>query len=436
MHPADGGSNSPISYAETVKRVLGALVGAVVAVAAVLPVASGATPRLASPHQEGGDPRAYILVDAKSNVILDARNAHEPLPPGSAVMLMTALTALQRIPNEDRVVGTPLAGEAPQPRIGVRAETTWESLDLVQAMLLASANDAAYALAEGAGKTLAGFAQEMKRVAEMMGFEDSEFADPAGLEGGDTRIGPTLMSAYDLAIAGVNALASPDLAEVALLTDFRVITPDGQESALRDSDNHFLEFYPGATGLKAGVNAFGAVNLVASAERDGRELVAVVMGAENAVASAAALLDAGFATKKTSKGIGDSIPETRITTIQSRLVALAGLPRPLGSPVIPPTGPKGANAPVSDAPPPTAPRPVEEDDEGGGGGGFPFLLVLLMLLVAGLVIAAVLRGQAVEREREARRVRERLLREARRRGTLTVLDPEEDDSDEVRIVRS
>jgi D-alanyl-D-alanine carboxypeptidase (penicillin-binding protein 5/6) len=411
-----------------VKRLLGAFVSSVLLAVGVPAAAS------AAPVQEGGEARAFILVDAESGAILEAENAHEPLPVAGTVKLMTAITALQRIPFEDRVATSPLAVDAPEPTLGMREGTTWASEDLVQALLLSSANDAAYTLAEGSAGSLDEFGAEMTRVGKLMGLEDSTFGDPAGIDDASGYGGGSVMSAYDLAIVGVNVLAAPELAELVALEAYRVVTPDGEETALSENTNQFLHFYPGATGLKAGFTAEAGAVLVASAQRDDRELVAVVLNAEDPIASAAALLDRGFAAKE-GGGTGDSLPETRITTLQGRLVALAGLPRPLGSPAFPSTGAKGPDAPVSDAPPPHPPPPAAEG-EGGDGGGFPFLLVSLMLVAAGLVIGAVLRHQKVQRERVHRRARERFLLEARRRGTIDVVDPEvAADPTEVRIVR-
>ncbi|MBA2327775.1 MAG: D-alanyl-D-alanine carboxypeptidase [Actinobacteria bacterium] len=410
------------------KRVLGALVSSALVAVMVPATASGAL------AQEAGEPRASILVDADTGAILEAKNAHEALPVAGAVKLMTALTALQRIPLEDRVLTTPNAVDAPEPTLGMRENTTWALEDLVQAMLLSSANDAAYTLAEGSAGSLDEFIAEMERVGKMMGLEDSTFLDPAGIDDASAYRGGSVMSAYDLAVVGVNVLASTELAEIAQFEAYRVKTPDGEESDLRENVNDFVQFYPGATGLMAGFTATAGAVQVASAKRDGRHLVAVVISAENAIASASGLLDAGFGAKN-PKGTGDFVPATRITTLQGRLVALAGLPRPLGSPAIPTTGAKGPNAPVAEGPPPQPPRPTV-DDEGGGGGGFPYLLVLAMFIAAGLVIAAVLRGRNVQRERLHRRARERYLAQARRRGTIDVVDPEvAADPADVRIVR-
>ncbi len=413
-------------------RVVAVVVGGLCLVMTALPAAAGPAP-------DPGGPRAYILVDVESGVILQSQAEHQPLAVAGAVKLMTALTALQRIPLEDRVATTPRAADAPTPRLGMREGTTWESEDLVQAMLLSSANDAAYAMAEGAAGSLEQFTSEMTRVGDVIGLEDSTFGDAAGLDDESTFTGPSEMSAYDLAIVGANVLASPELAEIVRLADYRVITPDGEETALRENvNNGFLESYVGATGMKNGASLNAGNVLVASAERDGRSLVAVVLNVEDPIAFATGLLDEGFATARDAEGTGELIPETRLTTIQGRLIALTGLPRPLGAPGLPTVGAKGPSAPVSDAPAP-APKPRNagaDDDAGGGGGGFPFLRVLGLLVGAGVVVAVVLRQRSVQRERLHRRARERALLEARRRGTLDVVEPAEAaDPSDIRIVR-
>jgi hypothetical protein len=220
------------------------------------------------------------------------------------------------------------------------------------------------------------------------------------------------------------------------LLDYRVTTPDGEETALKEGvNNGFLESYDGATGLMNSASSTAGNVLVASAERDGRALVAVVLNAEDPIAFAADLLDDGFATARDAEGTGASIPETRLTTLEGRLIALLGVPRPLGAPAIG-IGPSGPNASVSNAPPPTTtPRPAADDD-GGGSNGFPLLRVLGLVVGAALVIAVVLRQRAVQQERVRRRARERALVNAAKRGTLDVLDPDETvEPPDIRIVR-
>jgi D-alanyl-D-alanine carboxypeptidase len=433
----------PLAVPDTISRTLSNVFRAVGAlVVGVLLV--GATPLAATadgpprPGQTAGEARAYILVDPESGAVLEAHAEHEALPVAGTIKLMTALTALQRIPNEDRVLTTARAAGAPDPTLGMRAGTTWATVDLVQAMLLTSANDAAYALAEGAAGSVETFATEMTRVGTLMGLTDSTFADPAGVDDETAVNGSSSMSAYDLAVVAANVLGTPELMEIVTLLDYRVVTPDGEETGLSENVNDFLRLYPDATGMKTSFSAAAGNVVVASAQREGRALIAVVLNAEDPNAVAAGLLDRGFATEPGSKGTGERIPDTGISTIQGRLIALTGLPRPLGAPPVSPFGARGPGAPVAEpaAPAPRRPAAQTDDDGGGGGAGFPFLKMLGVFVAAGVVVAIVLRHQRMQRGQLHRQARERHLAEARRRGTLDVLEPDAgDDPADVKIVR-
>ncbi|HEX6311177.1 MAG TPA: hypothetical protein VF152_06090 [Acidimicrobiia bacterium] len=399
-----------------------------------------ATPGLAAAdreprHQVAGPTQAAILVDPQSGAILEAQGEHEALPVAGAVKLVTALTAVQRIALEDRVLTTATAVNAPEPTLGMREDTLWQLEDLLQAMLLSGHNDAAYALAEAAGGSIDGFAAEMARVGALMGLEDSTFGDPAGTDQDAAPGGGTRMSAYDLAVVAANVLATPELAEIVALFDYRVVTPDGVETGLRESNNSFIRAYQDATGMITSSSPAAGEIVVASATREGRSLVAVVLNAGNADGVAAGLLDRGFATDPEAEGTGEHLPDARVTSLQGRLIALTGVPRPLGAPAISAGGARGPGAPVADAPTPR-PRPPAAATDDGGGGGFPFLKVLALLAAAGLVVAVAYRHRAVQRERVHRQARERHLADARRRGTLDVVEPDvAADPTEIKIVR-
>ncbi len=415
---------------------MGALVvGTLLAGATAGAVTAGSSPR---PRQTPGEAAAYVLVDPESGAVLEAHAEHETLPVAGTIKLMTALTAAQRISNEDRVLTTARAANAPDPTVGMRAGTEWALEDVLQAMLLSSANDAAYAMAEASAGSLDQFAREMTRVGTLIGLEDSTFADPAGVDDDTAVNGSSAMSAYDLAIVAANVLGTPELMEIVMLPDYRIDRPDGTSTGLIASVNDFLRLYPGATGMKNSFSATAGNVVVASAERDGRALIAVVLNAPDANAVAAGLFDRGFATEADAEGTGERIPETRVSTIQGRVVALTGLPRPLGAPQAPAFGARGPAAPVSEpvAMEPRRPAADADDRGGGGGGGFPFLTVLGLVLAAGVVVVVALRHQWVQRDREQREARERHLAEARRRGTLDVLEPDAgDDPADVKIVR-
>jgi serine-type D-Ala-D-Ala carboxypeptidase (penicillin-binding protein 5/6) len=415
-------------------RAVGALAGCLLLGAGVGLVTS---PVAAAQEEQPAQPRAWILVDAESGTVLDGGNHHEALPPASAVKLMTALTALQRLKTEDDVTISPRAADAPSPRLGISEGSEWQQQDLVQAMLLSSANDAAYALAEGAAGSLEQFATEMAALGQRMGLEESTFADPAGLDDESAFNGGSTMSAYDLAIVARNVLADPELSKVVALLDYRVTTPTGEETGLRNNGNLFLTRYPGATGMKSGFTSKAGNTLVASAARDGRTMIAVVLNAEDPIGFAAGRLDAGFASQLDEKGSRERLPEPRVTTAQGRLQALAALPRALGRPSFEcglcATGP---GAPVASAPSPSpAPKQRAPQPDGGGGRGFPLLGVVGVLMATVFGVAAMLRHRAVQRRELRRLAAQRSIADARRRGTLDIIETPATEPTHVRVLR-
>jgi len=382
---------------------------------------------------QSGEPAAWIVVDGDTGAVLDSQAAHEPLPVAGAVKLVTALAVLQRLPTEWDVRTTLAAEGAPEPTLGMTEGTLWDIEDVIQAMLLGSANDAAIAAAESASGTVQQFVTEMDLIGERIGLAESTFVEPAGI---DNPSAANEMSAYDLAVVARNVLHEPILAEVVALNDFRVTTPAGEDTALQDNVNELIGRYDGATGLIFSQSSIAGQVLVASATRDERTVIAVVLGAPNATVSAAALLDEGFGVESpdaAAEGVS-VLPDPSLTTAQGRFQAIVTLPRLLGRATLL-GGAVGPDAPFA-APVPTT---VPADPGGGGGGsGFPWLRVSAGLVLAALIVGAVLRHRAVEAERDRRQM-ERLHRaQARRRGSVDVIDADAGlgiDPSDVTIVR-
>jgi D-alanyl-D-alanine carboxypeptidase len=250
---------------------------------------------VAASPSAGAAPKASILVDADSGKVLAEGNPHVALPAASTEKLMTALVALENLPAGGVVkVGSRPAEQGPL-RIGMQAGQAWSLEDTLHALLMVSANDAAYALAEAASGSVEAFAAAMNAAAARYGMRDSTFADPAGLDDPSASQDGGKASAYDLAIAARNALAVPDIVRIAGLGEYRFTGPDGHEHRLHNI-NKLLGRYPGAVGLKTGYTRRAGHTLIAAARRDGRTMIAVVLGADDAYGVAARLLDQGFAT--------------------------------------------------------------------------------------------------------------------------------------------
>lgn len=394
-------------------------------------------------------PKAWIVVDAGTGVILDGEDIHTPLRPASTVKLMTALTVAERLPFSAEVTASELAASQPSRRLGMTPGSKWNLGDLLYVLLLASANDVAYALAERAGGDINGFAAEMTATGERIGLADSTFNDPAGLDApNEGHNGGSTMSAYDLAVVARNVLADPYLAPIVAS---RTATIPGQTEPV-ELINHnikFLDSYDGANGMKTGYTERAGRTLVASAERGGRTLIAVVLDTYDINGWTKRLLDSGFATPASSKGIGESVPNVKVVSAEANAAVFAALPLVLGRPAatvdaVPvatttPSAPPVAEEVTTTAPPTTETRSVaatnaaaSTDTESGGGINW-FTLFVGVLFVFGALVT--LRVRAVHRRRARRAAHLRQFRDARRRGALTVVDHDQwTDANHVRTV--
>jgi D-alanyl-D-alanine carboxypeptidase (penicillin-binding protein 5/6) len=356
---------------------------------------------------------AWILVDADSGQVLAAQSHHEAKPPASTTKLMTALVAMEKLPNHSSIPVGPGAAAQPAMRIGMGEGQVWPLDDAIKSLMLVSANDAAYALAEAASGSLEGFAADMNAAAARYGMQDSVFNDPAGFDDSASFNGGSKVSAYDLAIAARNFLAVPELANLARLTEYHFDGPDNREHHLYNH-NKLLKRYPGAIGLKTGFTRRAGHTFVGAATRDGRTMIAVVLRSDNIYGASSALLDMGFATPRGATGTGETLPNTRVRlyqppsalgTIASRAMQLADP----GDPVPETTGTAKAEGPgAAEAAELTAAGTVRD---GGGGGGW--LAQVAMVFGGSALGVALLRRRAIRRQR-ARQARRRRLGEARR----------------------
>lgn len=230
--------------------------------------------------------RAYILMDARTGQVLAERDADDLRIVASTVKLLTVVTALQTLDMDDEVVVGPAAavgGAATSTDPGERRTVA----ELVDAVLVRSGNDAALALAEAAGDgDLDAFVAQMNAVAAELGLEGAEIEEPTGLDDSNRLSARHLATVARAALADDRVRASASQPVVDL--------PD---LGSQENRNLLVGSYPGATGLKTGFTTLAGHCLVASAERDGVELVAVVLGAREDPArfdEASALLDLAF----------------------------------------------------------------------------------------------------------------------------------------------
>lgn len=395
--------------------------------AALFVVVLFGTPSLAGarPIQAATDtPAAWILVDADSGAVLTGSNIHTPQLPASTVKIITALTAIEILPDDARLSVTANAAAREPMRIDMREGESWAFRDALQSMLMVSANDAAYAIAENAAGSLDAFADRMNNAARRMGMKDSSFTDPAGLDATSAMERPNAVSAYDLAIAARNVLAIPELATMVATKKATFVDPRGAQRSLT---NHvaMLNTYPGATGIKTGYTRRAGRTLVGSATRDGRTMIAAVFNIQDHYGWVTRLLDQGFATAPNASGTGERLPTPTIIPQSIRSVIPGGsIPRP--TELATPSTPTPASAPP--APTPAAASTASEAGVLGGrwtligGGG---------VVVVGT--AFVWRRSVIRRRRRARLARKRRIELARARAARSALDLGRDERRGIRL---
>ncbi|MFA9445182.1 D-alanyl-D-alanine carboxypeptidase family protein [Egicoccus sp. AB-alg6-2] len=227
----------------------------------------------------------WVLVEGATGQRLAEHRADEQRAVASTIKVLTALTAIGRVDLDDEVtVGEEvLVGGA---SVGLEPGETWSVQQLLEAILVRSGNDAAEALATHVAGTTEDFLELMEADAQALGLPPRGFGSPSGL--GDTNE----LSAYELATIARAALADDRLRPI--LAQEQTELP-GQGTV--ENRNELLGSYPGASGVKTGFTLAAGNSLVASAQRDGRELIAVVLDAGDdpaRFAQAARLLDLGF----------------------------------------------------------------------------------------------------------------------------------------------
>lgn len=240
--------------------------------------ASAVTGQLSAEH--------WVLVEATSGQVIAAHRHEVRRPVASTVKMLTALSVIDRVPLDDVVlIGEEVTG-VDGAGVGLQPGDVWTVEQLLDALIARSGNDAAEALAVHVAGDRESFVELMLDDAALLGIDGAYIDDPSGLD--DTN----LLSAHDLAIIAMAALDHPELRD--LLGRAEVDLPG---EGIVESRNELLATYQGATGVKTGFTSMAGNALVGSASRQGRELLAVVLGADDDPArfvDVATLLDLGF----------------------------------------------------------------------------------------------------------------------------------------------
>ncbi len=235
---------------------------------------------------------AQLLIEASTGKVLHAENATYPWYPASVTKLMTAYTTLRAI-REKRVTFNTLLtvsknAAAQQPtKMGFKVGTTLTIDNAMKMLMVKSANDMAVAIAEGVGGSIEGFADMMNANARLLGMSQSNFVNPNGLPAENH-----VTSARDLGI-----LARALIREFPEDDFYWHISSIRYGNRVLHNYNSLIDRYPGADGMKTGFICASGYNVVASATRNGRRLIAIVLGAYSGAVraqKAAQLLERGF----------------------------------------------------------------------------------------------------------------------------------------------
>jgi D-alanyl-D-alanine carboxypeptidase len=184
----------------------------------------------------------------------------------------------------------------------------WKYEDVLHALLMVSANDAAVSLAEKISGSRQEFANVMAQTAQRIGMTDTPLLrDPAGLDDEFSNEGGNLLSAHDLAVAARNALANEQIRDIASTQVYKFHGGDGNDHRLLNEDL-LLKTYPGAIGMKTGWTRKAGHSFIGVATRDGRTMISVVLGATDIYRTSTALLDKGFATPVSAEAGLERLP--------------------------------------------------------------------------------------------------------------------------------
>ncbi len=254
-----------------------------------------------------------ILMDAATGTVLFEKNADAALPPASVTKIMTLLLVMEaidagKVKLTDMVSTSANAASMGGSQIFLEEGEQMSLEDLLKSVIIASANDAAVALAEYTYGSEEAFVARMNERARELGMKTAHFENTNGL---DDTVENHVLSARDI------ALMSRELIKHEKILEYSAIWMDTIRNGSfgLTNTNRLIRFYKDATGLKTGSTSKAGFCVSATAKRDGMHLICVVMGAEsrdsrNAIA--AKLLDYGFASYSLFSSVPEKLSEIKV----------------------------------------------------------------------------------------------------------------------------
>lgn len=268
-----------------------------------------ALPSYAAEDALGLESKSAVLMEQDTGTILYEKNSHEAMPPASVTKIMTLLLIYEAQENgqfdwTDEVQVSEHAAGMGGSQVFLEAGEMQSAAELTKCIAIASANDAAVAMAEFIAGSEEAFAERMNRKAQELGMEDTHFVNACGL---DTE--GHLTSAHDIALMSRELMMRfPQIQQYTTTWQDTILhkTRKGESEFGLTNTNKLIKWYEGATGLKTGSTGKALYCLSGTAERDGLRLIAVVMAApdfKTRFLETMQLLDYGFANYSAQKGL-------------------------------------------------------------------------------------------------------------------------------------
>jgi D-alanyl-D-alanine carboxypeptidase len=236
-----------------------------------------------------------VVFDYEDGHVLYAEDLDAPWYPASLTKMMTAYLALtairdKRATKETKIFISPEAQKQPPTRLGLKTGKDIALADALRALIMRSANDVAVAIAETLGGDQAAFVKQMNETAAKLGMAHTHFINPHGLPAEQQ-----VTTARDMGLLSQALLRDyPEEAALYAMTQATI------GRIIIGTHNALLTSFPGGDGIKTGYTCASGYNLAASATRDGRKLIAIILGESSSnarTARAAALLENGFRTR-------------------------------------------------------------------------------------------------------------------------------------------
>lgn len=274
--------------------------------------------------------KSAILMEASTGDILYEQNSDEKLPPASITKIMTLLLIYEaeragKIKWDDKVTVSQHAASMGGSQVFLEEGETQTVADMTKCIAIASANDAAVAMAEYIGGSEDGFVELMNSRAKELGMDNTEFKNACGL---DTE--GHITTAKDIALMSKELIKNfPDITKYTTTWQDTInhTTRKGTTEFGLTNTNKLIRWYDGATGLKTGSTGNAKYCLSATADKNGMELIAVIMAApdnKSRFSEAIKLLDYGYANYAVVSGAkkGDSAGEIPVSKGEHETVLL------------------------------------------------------------------------------------------------------------------